>query len=202
MMPFGPSRDGRSFFFTYRQFTHVTIQCFTNSGPACVLGRAASPWLRPRAPALQRPPSRASPRFVSFLITVFCASSRYLRCSPFLSLALSSFSFFLLFSFSLSLSLSRAPRLQVRRDCASVLGIRKSLLFESFRYPLVNLEDNKILWAFARWAQHAFLRCSIFFAPSLCALPWFLKLFRGAAEAAAGRGSPPPPRAGVWCVVG
>ena len=167
-MPFGPLHDGLRLFFTQTKCTHVTRQCFTNSGPACVLGRVASPWLRPRAPALQRPPSRASPRFVSFLITVFCASSRYLRCSPFLSLALSSFSLFLLL-FVLALSLSRAPRLQVRRDCASVLGIRKSLIFESFRYPLVNLEDNKILWAFARWAQHAFLRCSIFFAPSLCA---------------------------------
>ena len=154
-----------------KKYLPITRQCSTNSGPACVLGRVASPWLRPRAPALQRPPSRASPRFVSFLITVFCASSRYLRCSPFLSLALSSFSLFLLFFvLALSLSLSRAPRLQVRRDCASVLGIRKSLIFESFRYPLVNFEDNKILCAFARWAQHAFLRGSIFFAPSLCAL--------------------------------
>ena len=44
---------------------------------------------------------------------------------------------------ALSLSLSGAPRLQVRRACAPVLGIRKSLICESFRYPLVNLEETK-----------------------------------------------------------
>ena len=44
---------------------------------------------------------------------------------------------------SRALSLSGAPRLQVRRACAPVLGIRKSLICESFRYPLVNLEETK-----------------------------------------------------------
>ena len=42
-----------------------------------------------------------------------------------------------------ALSLSGAPRLQVRRACAPVLGIRKSVICESFRYPLVNLEETK-----------------------------------------------------------
>ena len=72
---------------------------------------------------------------------------------------------------SRALSLSGAPRLQVRRARAPVLGIRRSLICERFPYPLVNLEENKIFLAFARRSQHAFLRCLIFFAPSLCALP-------------------------------
>ena len=53
------------------------------------------------------------------------------------------FRFFSFFSFSRSLSLSGAPRLQVRRACAPVLGIRTSLICESFGYPLVNLEETK-----------------------------------------------------------
>ena len=69
-----------------------------------------------------------------FLLIVFRASSRSPRCSRFVSLALSSLSLFLvLFVLALSLSLSGAPRLQVRRACAPVLGIRKSLICESFR---------------------------------------------------------------------
>jgi hypothetical protein len=104
--------------FSRKQIVHTL---YAHSGPACVLGRVASPWLRPRAPALQRPPSRASPRFFSFLINVFRASSRYPRSSPLLSLALSSFSLFLLlFVLTLSLSLyltcaapAGAPRLRV-----------------------------------------------------------------------------------------
>ena len=159
-MHFGPFHDGLCtqiwVFFTYTNFTHVKMQCFKNSGQACVLGRVASPWLRPRASALQRPLSSASAIYFPSLFSFPLARSLLLFAFP------PSFR-------SRSLSFSRAPRLQVRRDCASVLGIRTSLIFESFRYPLVNLEDNKILWAFARWAQHAFLRRSIFFAPSLCA---------------------------------
>ena len=140
-MPLGPLHDGLRSFFTYTNFTHLKIQWFKNSGPACVLGRAASPWFRPRAPALHRPPSRASP-LVFLMLLVFRASSRSPRCSRFASLALSSLSLFLVL-FVLALSLSGAPRLQVRRACAPVLGIRKSLICESFRYPLVNLEETK-----------------------------------------------------------
>jgi len=80
------------------------------------------------------------------MLLVFRASSRSPRCSRFASLALSSLSLFLVLfvlALSLSLSLSGAPRLQVRRACAPVLGIRKSLICESFRYPLVNLEETK-----------------------------------------------------------
>ena len=155
MMPLGPLHDGLRSFFTYTNFTHLKIQWFKNSGPACVLGRVASPWFRPRAPALHRPPSRASP-LVFLMLLVFRASSRSPRCSRFASLALSSLSLFLVL-FVLALSLSGAPRLQVRCACAPVLGIRKSLLCERFPYQLVNLEENKIFWVFARWSQHAFL---------------------------------------------
>ena len=76
------------------------------------------------------------------MIIIFSVSSRSPRCSRFASLALSSLSLFLVL-FVLALSLSGAPRLQVRRACAPVLGIRKSLICESFRYPLVNLEETK-----------------------------------------------------------
>ena len=110
------------------------------------------------------------------------------------------FRFFSFFSFSRSLSLSGAPRLQVRRACAPVLGIRKSLICESFRYPLVNLEETKYFGPSRDGLNTPSFDVQYFFAPSLCALPWFLQLLRGAAEAAAGRGSPPPPRAGVVSV--
>ena len=116
-MPLGPLHDGLRSFFTYTNFTHLKIQWFKNSGPACVLGRAASPWFRPRAPALHRPPSRASP-LVFLMLLVFRASSRSPRCSRFASLALSSLSLFLvLFVLALSLSLrcaapAGAPRLR------------------------------------------------------------------------------------------
>ena len=141
MMPLGPLHDGLRSFFTYTNVTHLKIPWCKKRGPAGVLGRAASPWFRPRAPALHRPPSRASPP-VFLMLLVFRASSRSPRCSRFASLALSSLSLFLVL-FVLALSLSGAPRLQVRRACAPVLGIRKSLICESFRYPLVNLEETK-----------------------------------------------------------
>ena len=103
---------------------------------------------------------------------------------------------------SRALSLSGAPRLQVRRARAPVLGIRKSLICESFGYPLVNLEETKYFGPSRDGLNTPSFDVQYFFAPSLCALPWFLQLLRGAAEAAAGRGSPPPPVGGRGELVG
>ena len=87
---------------------------------------------------------------VSSVSASFFPSDQCLSCffsSPrrarFLSLALSSLSLFLVFFRYRVLSLSGAPRLQVRRARAPVLGIRKSLICESFRYLPVNFEETK-----------------------------------------------------------
>jgi hypothetical protein len=96
--------------FSRKQIVHTL---YAHSGPACVLGRVASPWLRPRAPALQRPPSRASPRF--------SVSAHCLSCF---------FSFPSLFSFRLARSLLlfafyrffRSRALSLSLTCAAPAG--------------------------------------------------------------------------------